>query len=107
MKLIPRDEDDDLHMDPEASKMKGLDLIGVFLLTSALVLFIYSITTGSAGKWVSAGVLVPVFVAFALFIGFFYYESKIPVETAALYVFHLTCELLLMFLQTSEDMELS
>ncbi|THH08639.1 hypothetical protein EW145_g2573 [Phellinidium pouzarii] len=82
--IIPGDNDKDFPLKPKASNMKGLDLIGVSLLTVSLILFIYSITTGSSGKWATAGVLVPLILAVILFVGFFYYETKIPEESAAL-----------------------
>ncbi|KAI5124916.1 hypothetical protein M0805_007344 [Coniferiporia weirii] len=84
VKLIPGDNDKDFEMKPRASKMKGLDLIGVSILTFSLILFIYSVTTGSSQKWGSAGVLVPLALAVILFAGFFYYETKIPEESASL-----------------------
>lgn len=64
--------------------MSGLDLGGVALLTIALILFIYAITTGSSSKWISAGVLAPMVIAVLLFIGFFVYETRVPEESAAL-----------------------
>ena len=71
-------------MKPKADKMKGLDMVGVSILTAGLILFIYAITTGSSGKWDAAGVLAPLFISILLFGGFFYYETLIPEESAAL-----------------------
>ncbi|KLO18008.1 MFS general substrate transporter [Schizopora paradoxa] len=78
--LIPNDSD----KSASKSKMKGLDLIGVSVLTAALVLFIYGLTTGSNGKWNTVGVIVPLVIAVCLFVSFFYYETRIPEESAAL-----------------------
>ncbi len=78
--LIPNDID----KSGSKSKMKGLDLIGVSLLTAALVLFIFALTTGSNGKWNTVGVIVPLVIAVFLFFSFFYYETRIPEESASL-----------------------
>lgn len=78
--LIPNDS----GKSASKSKMKGLDLIGVSILTTALVLFIYGLTTGSNGEWSTVGVIVPLVIAVCLFVSFFYYETRIPEESAAL-----------------------
>ena len=87
---------------PEA-KWKSLDLIGVSILTGmcnfsilpftsltsrivALILFIFAVTSGSTDGWASAIVLVPLFVSISMIVGFFYWETLIPVEKAAMYV---------------------
>lgn len=69
-----------------SSSIRDLDLGGVAILTVALILFIYAITTGSSTKWISAGVLTPMVIAILLIVGFFVYETRIPEENASLYV---------------------
>ena len=66
------------------SKMKSLDLIGVSILTAALILFIYAVTTGANARWDSVAVIVPILVAVGLFVAFFVYEARIPPEGASL-----------------------
>ena len=69
-----------------SSSIRDLDLGGVAILTVALILFIYAITTGSSTKWISADVLAPMVIAILLIVGFFVYETRIPEENASLYV---------------------
>ncbi|KAI0044795.1 hypothetical protein FA95DRAFT_1496538 [Auriscalpium vulgare] len=64
-------------------RFKTLDLVGVSILTAALVLFIFAVTSGSTVGWPTAEVLVPLFVAVLLFVAFFVYETRIPTERAA------------------------
>lgn len=68
----------------EVEKAKGLDLIGVSILTAALILFIYAVTTGSVSSWGSGGVLAPLIISIALTVVFFLYETRIPGHKAAL-----------------------
>lgn len=60
-------------------------MIRAFL--AALILFIFAITSGSADGWATAEVLVPLIVSIFMVVGFFYYETRIPVATAAMCVF--------------------
>ena len=64
-------------------KLARLDVTGVSVLTIALVLLIFSLTTGSSTGWATPEVLVPLLVAILLIGFFFYYESVIPADTAA------------------------
>lgn len=78
---------DDAHRQRKNARkasIRELDLGGVAILTVALILFIYGITTGSATKWLSAGVLAPMVIAILLLVVFFIYETRIPEESAAL-----------------------
>ena len=89
--------------DPRNPKWKSLDLIGISILTGmphlrempianstnktlsvALVLFIYAVTSGSADGWATPGVLAPLVVSILLIVGFFYWETLIPTEKAAM-----------------------
>ncbi|KAI0065064.1 MFS general substrate transporter [Artomyces pyxidatus] len=64
-------------------RFKTLDLFGVSILTAALVLFIFAVTSGATVGWRTVMVLVPLFIAVLLFVAFFLYEMHIPVERAA------------------------
>ena len=61
----------------------SLDLVGVSILTAALILFIFAITSGSTDGWTSAGVLAPLFISVLMVAAFFWYETRIPPEKAA------------------------
>jgi MFS family permease len=86
-----------------AAKWKSLDLVGVGILTGmnlvaysyfhrsrarivAVILFIFSVTSGSTHGWASPLVLVPLIISVLMVVGFFYWETLIPVEKAAMYV---------------------
>ncbi|OJA18472.1 hypothetical protein AZE42_04978 [Rhizopogon vesiculosus] len=69
---------------PTAAKWKSLDLVGVSILTIALVLFIFAVTSGSTESWASAMVLAPLIISILMMIAFFYWETLIPVEKAAI-----------------------
>ncbi|KIJ09027.1 hypothetical protein PAXINDRAFT_172663 [Paxillus involutus ATCC 200175] len=56
------------------AKWKSLALIGVFILTVAIVLFIFALTC-----------LVPLIMSVLMITGFFYWETVIPVDEAAMY----------------------
>ncbi|KIJ09573.1 hypothetical protein PAXINDRAFT_17332 [Paxillus involutus ATCC 200175] len=66
------------------AKWKCLDLIGVCLLTVATILFIFALTSGSADGWATAGLLVPLIMSVLVIAGFFYWETVIPVDKAAI-----------------------
>jgi hypothetical protein len=55
-------------------------------LIVALILFVFAVTSGSAVGWASAMVLVPLVISILMVIGFFYWETLVPVEKAAMYV---------------------
>ncbi|KAF9815241.1 hypothetical protein IEO21_04688 [Rhodonia placenta] len=79
--LVPPQEEV-VHV--EGARWKSLDIGGVSILTAALILFIFAITSGSADGWATAEVLVPLIVSIFMVVGFFYYETRIPVATAAI-----------------------
>ncbi|GBE85688.1 Cephamycin export protein [Sparassis crispa] len=72
-----------LNVEPKAAKWKSLDIGGVSILTVALILFIFSITSGSTDGWASAAVLSPLIISVVMIVTFFYYETRIPFSRAA------------------------
>jgi len=58
--------------------------VGVSFLTSALILFVFGLTSGPTTGWQTAQVWAPVVISFALLAGFFYWETRIPEEDAAM-----------------------
>jgi hypothetical protein len=63
---------------------KRLDLGGVSLITVAVILFVYSVTSGSTNGWVKPAVLAPLLVSVVMAIGFFVYEAAVDEDLAAL-----------------------
>ncbi|KAJ8592754.1 MFS general substrate transporter [Rhizopogon salebrosus TDB-379] len=72
------------RLEPGASKWKNLDLVGVSILTVALILFIFAVTSGSTDGWASAIVLVPLVISISMVIAFFYWETLLPADRAAI-----------------------
>ncbi|KAI1789898.1 MFS general substrate transporter [Ganoderma leucocontextum] len=66
------------------ARWKSLDMVGVSILTAALILFIFAVTSGATSGWGSAAVLAPLITAVFLVVGFFYFETTIPVDRAAI-----------------------
>ncbi|CUA67528.1 putative MFS-type transporter C1683,03c [Schizosaccharomyces pombe 972h-] [Rhizoctonia solani] len=66
------------------AKASQLDALGVMILITAVVLFVYALTTGSVSGWRSGSVLAPFFVSIALFVAFFIWETRIDEANAAL-----------------------
>ncbi|KZS86477.1 MFS general substrate transporter [Sistotremastrum niveocremeum HHB9708] len=66
------------------TKPKGLDFVGVAIITAALILFIFGITSGSTISWGSAHVLAPIIISVFLGAAFFWYETTIPEDNACL-----------------------
>ncbi|RPD56812.1 MFS general substrate transporter [Lentinus tigrinus ALCF2SS1-7] len=66
------------------ARWKSLDIMGVSILTAALVLFIFAVTSGTTSGWGSAGVLAPLIISVFMVAGFFYFETTIPVDRAAI-----------------------
>jgi hypothetical protein len=84
------------------AKWRSLDLVGVGIITGmnvsaytslhcsriwivALILFIFAVTSGSTDGWASAIVLVPLIISVSMVVAFFYWETLIPGERAAMY----------------------
>ncbi|KAI9463830.1 major facilitator superfamily domain-containing protein [Boletus coccyginus] len=70
--------------DMRNAKWESLDPIGILILIAALILFIYAVTSGSAGGWATVGVLAPLIISILLIAGFFYWETLIPIDKAAI-----------------------
>ncbi|KAF9242845.1 major facilitator superfamily domain-containing protein [Melanogaster broomeanus] len=66
------------------AKWRTLDVIGVSILTVALILFIFAVTSGSVDGWATAEVLSPLIISILMIAGFFYWETLIPVDMAAI-----------------------
>ncbi|KAH7926177.1 MFS general substrate transporter [Leucogyrophana mollusca] len=86
--LIPSElaQGDDLDI----STKKELDIGGIILLTcephvtASLILFIFSVTSGSSSTWKSATTLVPLFISLVTFTAFWFWERRVPFARAAL-----------------------
>ncbi|KIJ19716.1 hypothetical protein PAXINDRAFT_166798 [Paxillus involutus ATCC 200175] len=70
--------------DARIAKWKRLDLIGVSILTVAIILFIFALTSGSADGWATAEVLIPLIMSILMMAGFFYWETVTPADRAAI-----------------------
>jgi MFS family permease len=82
--LVPQQDPTRGRVQSSREKLRRLDIPGVTVLTSGLVLFIFSITSGSEEGWGSAMVLAPLIISLALIAGFFWYETRTPEEYAAM-----------------------
>ncbi|KAG1851174.1 MFS general substrate transporter [Suillus subluteus] len=67
----------------EFTKFRSLDVTGISILTVAVILFIFSVTTGSTTSWGSAMTLAPLVIAIAMIAAFFFWEAFQPIECAA------------------------
>ncbi|KAI0070062.1 MFS general substrate transporter, partial [Panus rudis PR-1116 ss-1] len=81
--LIPPDVKADEDERPLWARWRSLDMIGVSILTAALILFIFALTSGSTSGWATARVLAPLVISVFMVAGFFYYETCIPADVAA------------------------
>jgi hypothetical protein len=89
-------------LEPKVAKWRSLDLVGVGIITGmdvssytslhcsrilvvAFILFIFAVTSGSTDGWASAIVLVPLIISVSMVAAFFYWETLIPGERAAMY----------------------
>ncbi|KAG6333204.1 hypothetical protein ID866_5886 [Astraeus odoratus] len=70
--------------DSSVAKWKNLDIVGVSILTAAIVLFILAVTSGSAQGWATPAVIVSLVISTALTILFFYWETVLPADMAAI-----------------------
>ncbi|TFY68984.1 hypothetical protein EVG20_g3333 [Dentipellis fragilis] len=82
--LIPVTPKRELDGLPWKDKFHRLDIIGVSILTAALILFIFAVISGSTDGWPTAEVLVPLFIAVLMIVAFFVYETRIPVERSSI-----------------------
>ncbi|KAG1812501.1 major facilitator superfamily domain-containing protein [Suillus subaureus] len=65
------------------TKFRSLDITGISILTVAVILFIFAVTTGSITGWGSATTLAPLVIAIAMIAVFFFWEALQPIECAA------------------------
>lgn len=65
------------------AKFRSLDVIGIAILTVAVILFIFAVTTGSMIGWRSVTTLAPLIFSIAMTVAFFYWEAFQPIECAA------------------------
>ncbi|EKM77931.1 hypothetical protein AGABI1DRAFT_42601 [Agaricus bisporus var. burnettii JB137-S8] len=84
MVLCPSPQGSHLSALDKAKRFKRLDMLGVFLMTAGLILFIFGVTSGSANGWDSARCLAPFLISFIFLIGFFFWEARIPEEMAVI-----------------------
>jgi len=65
------------------------------------------VTSGSTDGWGSAIVLAPLVISISMMVGFFYWETLVPAEKAAMYVIWNTrVNLRLILYQTTPNMVL-
>lgn len=77
-----------VHIAPgKPFSLKGLDVPGVFLATSAVILITFAFSGASSFGWVTATILVPLILGVLLFIVFIYVEHKVkdPVVPPSLF----------------------
>lgn len=81
--LIPPQEQSEADQLTFREKFRNLDVVGVSVLTAALVLFIFAVTSGDDAGWSSAEVLAPLIISVFMVVFFFFWETRIPPERAA------------------------
>ncbi|KAI0049700.1 MFS general substrate transporter [Auriscalpium vulgare] len=69
---------------PHKPSWRRLDLGGVVLITAAIILFIYGITTGSSSGWKDAKVIAPLILSVLLATAYFILEAKLDPHMASL-----------------------
>ncbi|KAF9070287.1 major facilitator superfamily domain-containing protein [Rhodocollybia butyracea] len=79
--LIPSRPDDPTRA---KASVQSLDIIGVSILTIALVLFIFALTSGSSVGWGTARVIAPLVISILMVVGFLFWETRVPEEYASL-----------------------
>ncbi|KAG8750828.1 hypothetical protein FRC14_000185 [Serendipita sp. 396] len=68
----------------DKSQTVKFDVPGVSMLTIAVILFIFAVTSGSTQGWATAYVLAPLIISLVLAALFFVWEARIPFEDAVL-----------------------
>jgi hypothetical protein len=109
---------------PKGAKWKSLDLVGVGVLTGinlsayfslcrlrtlivSFILLIFAVTSGSTDGWKSPVVLILLIISIIMIAGFFYWETLLPADRAAMYVNgNLSINHRLILYQTTTDMVL-
>ncbi|KZV88947.1 MFS general substrate transporter [Exidia glandulosa HHB12029] len=69
--------------DIEERKLKNLDLPGIAILTSAVVLLIFALTSSGTEGWKSPMVLAPLIISITMIAAFFVWEARTDQEHAA------------------------
>ncbi|KAG2360967.1 major facilitator superfamily domain-containing protein [Suillus spraguei] len=69
---------------PKGAKWKSLDLVGVGVLTVSFILLIFAVTSGSTDGWKSPVVLILLIISIIMIAGFFYWETLLPADRAAI-----------------------
>ncbi|KAG2355283.1 hypothetical protein BDR07DRAFT_1426624 [Suillus spraguei] len=86
---------------PKGAKWKSLDLVGVGVLTGinlsayfslcrlrtlivSFILLIFAVTSGSTDGWKSPVVLILLIISIIMIAGFFYWETLLPADRAAI-----------------------
>ncbi|KAF8891928.1 major facilitator superfamily domain-containing protein [Gymnopilus junonius] len=64
-------------------RFKRLDIFGVSILTVALILFVFSVTSGSADGWRTLKVILTLVLSIILVVIFFTWEARLPETLAA------------------------
>lgn len=70
--------------DCKEAKWKRLDIVGSFIMLSAIILLILGLTLGASYGWKKPGFLVPFLLSVLLFPSFFVWESRLSDEHALL-----------------------
>jgi len=81
--LLPFSRNHDNNTGSRLETLKKVDVVGVSLLTAALVLFVFAVTDGAAVGWAKAETLAPLVISVVLGVGFFVWEAHIPEDRAA------------------------
>jgi hypothetical protein len=62
----------------QKDRLKRLDIIGCLAMLFAIILLILGLTLGASYGWKTAKFLVPFLFSWPIFIGFFFWEAKLP-----------------------------
>lgn len=84
MFVMPRNTKFVESHDRSIAKWRTLDIIGVSILTAAIILFIFAVTSGPTQGWDSPVVLVSFCISVLLTVAFFCWEGLLPTERAAI-----------------------
>ncbi|KAJ6478639.1 MFS general substrate transporter [Mycena vitilis] len=71
------------RIQPPREKLRRLDISGVSILTAGILLLIFGITSGSTAGWKTAGVIAPLVISVIMVGAFFFYETRVPEQYAA------------------------
>ncbi|EPQ51293.1 hypothetical protein GLOTRDRAFT_48961, partial [Gloeophyllum trabeum ATCC 11539] len=82
--LVPSRRETSLSVVEKATRFKRIDLFGVSLLTVALILLVYAVTSGSINGWRTAGAIAPLIISVVLAVIFFVWEARIEESLASL-----------------------